>query len=100
MGGVELGLRQLADEPLGERPFLVADLRLGLTVDPGRVVHLVGEVQPLEEEAVLVRADRDRGRLAAPGERADGDTAAIRCVFWSAWVSTPYPRSPFFPAPK
>jgi hypothetical protein len=31
--GVELGPGQLTDEPLGERPLLVADLRRGTLVD-------------------------------------------------------------------
>jgi hypothetical protein len=48
--GLELGLRQLADKTLGKRPFLVADLGLGATVDLGRVVDLAGEEQPLEKE--------------------------------------------------
>jgi hypothetical protein len=43
--GVKLGLRQLADEPLGECPLLVANLGLGATVDLGCVAHLVGEVE-------------------------------------------------------
>jgi hypothetical protein len=73
--GLKLGLRQLADEPLGERPLLVADLGLGALVDLGCVMDLVSEVEPLEEEPVLVHPDRDRRRLAAPGERANGDPA-------------------------
>jgi hypothetical protein len=70
---VKLGLGQLADEPLGERPFLVADLGVGALVDLGRVVHLVGEVEPLEEEPVLMHPDRDRSCLAARGEPANSD---------------------------
>ena len=40
-------------------------------VDLGGVLDLVGEVEPLEEKPILVHPDRDRGRLATPGERAD-----------------------------
>ena len=47
---MKLGLRQLADEPLGERPFLVADLGLGALVGLRCAVHLVSEVEPLEEK--------------------------------------------------
>ena len=57
--GLELGRGELTDQPLGERPLLVADLRLSAPVDLGRIVDLVGEVEPLEEEPVLVHADRD-----------------------------------------
>jgi hypothetical protein len=42
-------------------------------VDLGRVVHLVGEVEPLEEEPVLMHPDRDRSCLAARGEPANSD---------------------------
>jgi hypothetical protein len=77
---LKLGLRQLADEPLGERPFLVADLGLGALGDLGRVMDLVGEVEPLEEKPVLVHPDRDQSRLAAPGERANGDPAPIMAL--------------------
>jgi hypothetical protein len=66
--GVELGPGELADQPLGERPLLVADLRSGTLVDLGRAVDLVGEVEPLEKKTTLVDPDPDRGRLAAPGE--------------------------------
>ena len=52
--GMELGRGELADQSLGERPLLVADLRLGAPVDLGRVVDLAREVEPLEEEPVLV----------------------------------------------
>jgi hypothetical protein len=45
--GLELGAGELGDQPLGERPLLVADLRLGAPVDLGRVVDLARAVQPL-----------------------------------------------------
>jgi hypothetical protein len=57
--------------------ILVADRR---PVDLGRVMDLVSEVEPLEEELVLVHPDRDRSRLAAPGERANGDPAPIMAL--------------------
>jgi hypothetical protein len=50
------------------------DLRLGALVDLGRVLDLVREVEPLKEQPVPMHPDRDRGRLATPGERADRDT--------------------------
>jgi hypothetical protein len=82
--GLELGAGELTDQPLGQRPLLVANLRLGALVDFGRVLDLIGEVEPLEKEPVLVHPDRDRCRLAAPRERADRDSR----VFWSASTST------------
>ena len=81
---MELGAGQLTDQPFGERPLLVADLRIGAPVYLGRVLDLVGKVEPLEEEAVLVPADRDRRSLAAPGNVP----TAIRWVFSSASAST------------
>src|SRR5262249_44666020 len=67
---MELRLRQLVDQPLGKRPLLVADLRLGAALDLGCIVDLVREIQSLEKESILVHTDHDRGRLAAPGEGA------------------------------
>jgi hypothetical protein len=61
----------------GERPLLVADLGIGTSVDLGRVVDLVREVESLREEPVLMPVDRDRCRLAAPGERADRDPVRL-----------------------
>ena len=75
--GMELGRGQLANQPLRERPLLVADLWIGPTVDLARVLDLVGEVEPLKQEPVLVRTDRDGRRLAAPRERADGDPVRL-----------------------
>jgi hypothetical protein len=94
--GPELSRGELGDQPLGKRPLLTADLLFRAPVDLGRIVDFTREVEPLEEEPVLVHPNRDRGRLAAPRERAD----ATRCVFSSAFTSTRYPRSPFFPAPR
>jgi hypothetical protein len=74
---MELGPRQLADQPLSKRPLLVADLRRGALVYPGRILDLVCEVESLEEEPPLVHPDRDRSRLAAAGERADGDPVRL-----------------------
>src|SRR5262245_65724918 len=68
---MKLRLRQLVDQPLGKRPLLVADLRLDAAVDLGCILDLVREIQSLEKESILVHTDRDRGRLAAPGEGAD-----------------------------
>ena len=75
--GMKLGRGELADQPLGECPLLVTDLRLGALVDLGRVVDLAGELEPLEEESVLVPADRDRRCVAAPGEGAHGDALRL-----------------------
>jgi len=94
--GLKLGLRQLADEPLGERPFLVADLGLGVLGDLGCVMDLVGEVEPLEEEPVLMYPDRDRCRLPAPGERADGNSMRPLKGLRKHAIA----RSPFLPAPR
>ena len=74
---MELGRGQLADQPLGQCPLLVADLGIGPPVDLARVLDLVGEVEPLKQEPVLVRTDRDGRRLAAPRERADGDPVRL-----------------------
>jgi hypothetical protein len=49
---------KVVDQPLGEHPLLVADLWSGAPVDHGRVVDLAREVEPLEEQPVLVHADR------------------------------------------
>src|SRR5262245_46442509 len=70
---MELGPGELADEPLGEGTLLVADLRLGRSVDIGRVRDLIGKVEALEEEPILMSADRDRRRLAAPCKGANCD---------------------------
>jgi hypothetical protein len=55
---LELAPGELADQSLGERPLLVTDLRLGAPVDLDRVVNPGGEVEPLEEEAVLVPSNK------------------------------------------
>jgi hypothetical protein len=74
---VELGPGELPDQSLGECALLVADLRLGAPVDLANVVDLIREVEPLEEEAVLVDPERDRRGLAAPGESTDGDPSGL-----------------------
>jgi len=63
--GLKLGLRQLADQPLSERPFLVADLGLGALGDLGRVMDLVGEV-----------AARGEARLGVCGSRSASSCGA------------------------
>ena len=75
--GNNLGRGELGDQAFGECALLVTDLRISAPVDLGCVVYLVSEVKPLEEEAALVPADRDRCRLAAPGECADGDPVRL-----------------------
>jgi hypothetical protein len=40
-------------------------------------VDLDGEIEPLEEEAVQVYPDRDRGRLATPRECTDGSPVCL-----------------------
>jgi hypothetical protein len=60
--GLELGLRQLADEPLGERPLLVTDLGFGALVDLGRAVHL--------HLVVEEKAAGGGGRLGGYGSRS------------------------------
>jgi hypothetical protein len=62
---MELGPGELTDETLGERPLLIADLRLGAAVDLGRILGLGGKVEPLKEQFVLVHPDRDSEHLAA-----------------------------------
>src|SRR5262249_51565858 len=57
--------------------FLIPELRLLPTVDLGGGVHFAPEVEPLEEQSVLVNPDRDRRRLPAPRERADGDSLGL-----------------------
>ena len=81
---MELGPGQLADQPLGERPLLVADRRLGAPVDLGRVVDLAREVEPLEEESLLV----PRIAIGVVLPRQVNVPTATRCVFSSAWTST------------
>jgi hypothetical protein len=56
--GMKLSRGELADQPLGERSLLVADLRLGAPVDLGLVVDLTREVELLKEEPVLMHPDR------------------------------------------
>jgi hypothetical protein len=36
---------ELADQPLGERPLLVLDLRRSTLVDLGRILDFVGEIE-------------------------------------------------------
>jgi hypothetical protein len=75
--GLELCPGELADQPLGEGPLLVADLRCGALVDLGRVVDLAREVEPLEEKSLLVHPNRDRRGLPTPRERADGNPMCL-----------------------
>jgi hypothetical protein len=75
---------QLANQPLGERSLLVADLRRGTLVDLGRVLDLVGEIESLEQGPVLV----DQIAISVVLPRQVNVPTATRFVFSRAATST------------